>query len=640
VNPFKKAFLLLTELGPAQLADNLVYRLQLRSGWYEKLTPSAKKEVNLPGIDLPKRSLFSFDWVNSSKMLASYLRQADEVTAGNYRPFGNAPEKLDFSLSQPLQHWTRYGDTLNGLDIKLVWEPARFSWVIPLCIAYAATKNEKYPAAFWKYFEAFLQNNPVNQGPNWSSAQEVALRLIPWSMAVQVFADSAQSTLPRKQLITQAIWEHVQRIPPTLGYARSQQNNHLLSEALGLMIGGWWFQNIPQGKRWLTQGNREFQKGIIRLVDEEGTFSQHSVNYQRMLLHLASIHQRLACVAQLTNSPAFNSRLKLATKWLTGQLDLLSGKLPNLGHNDGSNLLQVGSEDYSDYRPTLQAASRAFLGEPCLNQGKWDDLSRLFNSVRPDEQLITLESLTTPAIQRIGTKNTWASLRVPHFQSRPAHADLLHVDLWWQGINIALDPGTYSYNSPAPWDNSLMATKVHNTVTINDQDQMFREGKFLWLQRPKTEIISKSEKKITAKIRCNLPIAYTQIREVQFLSENEFEVNDSVEIERKLTGPIPVTIQWLLPDCSWQIKENGIVLTLEGKAIHIDLSASNEENGNMHGKISLIRAGESLSGDIQDPVQGWFSASYWLKSPALSFSMTFAATRNIQIKTLWLLQNK
>ena len=55
-----------------------------------------------------------------------------------------------------------------------------------------------------------------------------------------------------------------------------------------------------------------------------------------------------------------------------------------------------------------------------------------------------------------------------------------HADLWWKGQNIALDPGTYSYNPPARWGDALSGTAVHNTVSVDGLDQMDRYGKFLW----------------------------------------------------------------------------------------------------------------------------------------------------------------
>jgi hypothetical protein len=78
-------------------------------------------------------------------------------------------------------------------------------------------------------------------------------------------------------------------------------------------------------------------------------------------------------------------------------------------------------------------------------------------------------------------QDAWAVLRIAQFSSRPSHADQLHLDLWWRGLNIARDAGTYLYNAAPPWDNSLTTALVHNTVTLDGRDQFTRAGRFLYL---------------------------------------------------------------------------------------------------------------------------------------------------------------
>ena len=67
-----------------------------------------------------------------------------------------------------------------------------------------------------------------------ASAQEVALRLIALVFCYQIFASSPETTPGRVNLLKQALIAHARRIPPTMGYARAQDNNHLLTEAVGL----------------------------------------------------------------------------------------------------------------------------------------------------------------------------------------------------------------------------------------------------------------------------------------------------------------------------------------------------------------------------------------------------------------------
>ena len=98
----------------------------------------------------------------------------------------------------------------------------------------------------------------------------------------------------------------------------------------------------------------------------------------------------------------------------------------------------------------------------------------------------------------LGDSRDWAALRAVQFRSRPAHADQLHVDIWHKGVNIALDPGTFRYNAPPPWENGLAGTSVHNTLTINGQDQMTRAGKFLWLDWAQAQVERCSPQEISA----------------------------------------------------------------------------------------------------------------------------------------------
>ena len=633
---------MIKELGLSQLLNYAYYQYQLRSHQFERSTPAHNSEAQIAPVSFAQLQPFAVSALltadKSRPFSDEIIKQADEISNGFFCPFGGNSAPLNFTLPKiQLEHWSHYGDELDGKDIKEIWEPARFSWVFPLCQAYLITKDEKYPCTFWKNFEAFLQANPVNQGPNWASAQEVALRMIPWLLAAQVFGDSVESTLERMQQLTRAFWQHTRRIPPTLHYARSQNNNHLLSEALGLVIGGLVFRDTPQGKKWLQQGNHEFQNAVLHQIEADGTYSQHSTNYHRLMLHLALLFQYFTKPAGIQVQKRVLLRLAQATSWLIAQYDEQSGYLPNLGHNDGSNLLPLGCSDYRDYRPTIQAASLAFFGKPYLPPGPWDQLSGLLGLAQTDEKTLTPGSICSRAIHRVGTQDTWGSLRTAHFHSRPAHADLLHVDLWWQGINIAADAGTYSYNSPAPWENALAATEVHNTLTVVGQDQMVRAGKFLWLERAQAQAFPPQTNQMIAILYCNLPFAYTQIRTLEYQTGHRFVIRDQVDLTNKLTQT--VKIQWLLPDWPWHFQNDNLVLEKNGRSIHMQVGASDnkKESHPVPGVVSLIRAGETLLGESQNPIRGWVSNTYNEKTPALSYSLTFDVTKTIEIKSIWIL---
>ena len=70
------------------------------------------------------------------------------------------------------------------------------------------------------------------------NGQEVAIRLMVFIWASQAFQDAAASTPERHARLIQSMAVHATRILPTLIYARSQNNNHLILEAAALFTAG------------------------------------------------------------------------------------------------------------------------------------------------------------------------------------------------------------------------------------------------------------------------------------------------------------------------------------------------------------------------------------------------------------------
>ena len=314
--------------------------------------------------ELIQPALLNFE--SQSSLPGTPLGTANEIAGGFFHPFCGEQASLDLSLPQPLQEWTTYSDLVDGVDIKKVWEPARFCWSLVLAQAYVATKNESYIESFWKYFKEFNNSNPPYMGPNWVSAQEVALRAINWLLILPVLKTAKTTTKEQLDSLTRSLWQHFLRLPSTIAYAKSQNNNHLLSESLGLfLLGNLFAQHSSLAIKWQKQGASLFEQTLLTQIAVDGTYCQHSTNYHRMMLHLALIYSAAQKAKGNTLPKPVLQRLQNATLWLADHMDFQSGQAANLGHNDGTLLLPFGCQDYNDYRPTLQAASLAFLGTSC-----------------------------------------------------------------------------------------------------------------------------------------------------------------------------------------------------------------------------------------------------------------------------------
>jgi hypothetical protein len=71
-----------------------------------------------------------------------------------------------------------------------------------------------------------------------------------------------------------------------------------------------------------------------------------------------------------------------------------------------------------------------------------------------------------------------------------AHADALSVELRAGGVEILVDPGTYTYQGEAAWRAYFRSTVAHNCLELGGENQSVSGGPFLWLKSARSELIS------------------------------------------------------------------------------------------------------------------------------------------------------
>jgi len=646
----------LVQLGIQPVALNALYRLGLRSGHYRRIENKEQGKEN--SVLHP---LFVFP--SPGELLAvlgkdgkdALLVEADEIVAGRVRLFGGQPVELNLAVPGKLEHWTAYEtrpsllSPLSSLfsDIKFIWEPARFGWAFCLGRAYHLTHEEKYAKSFWHNFEIFTAANPHYLGPNWISGQEAALRLMAFVWAAQIFAGSSNSTPERKAALARSVVAHASRIIPTLVYARSQQNNHLLSEAAGLLTAGMALPDHSQAFHWCTLGWKWLTEGLRLQIDSYGEYAQHSTNYHRLML------QVVLWINSVMRSNDFSSYWPRRTNeaivrsihWLLAILDSDSGRTPNLGANDGAYIFPLTVCPFADYRPVLNAAARAFLDYD-LPRGPWDELALWFGIPLENRKYLQLPRYLG---DQLYGKDSWAYLRTAQFTTRPSHADQLHVDLWWRSLNLAQDAGTYLYNADPPWDNRLTAAQVHNTVTVNGHDQFTRAGRFLYLDwfnayrrgslEADLEILQRTRGRHWGYWR----VGVRHARIVTAYADGHWQIQDDMLPLRMPWDKRPITyrLHWLLPDWEWEATMQESVFEIRLKSPHgwITLTISDGFRiPNTKFQVSLFRAGEPVysfgpagsESQAETTIRGWVSPTYGAKVPALSLAFETKSANDVQ----------
>ena len=652
------AFKAARELGLPALRDYASYQLGLHSGALRRRTPAGDA---FPWPGGAAGEFQPFLTLQQPRVLSGALgaagasdlrREAEEIAAGKSRLFGGPAVRLELAPPGPLRHWTAYrGEPAASpeRDIKWTWEPARCGWIFVLARAYHLDRDERCAAALWQQLETFLDANPANLGPNWISAQEVAMRLMAFSFALQVFAASPHTTPERRRRLVQAAAAHARRIPPSLAYARAQKNNHLLVEAAGLWTASVLLPGHPQAQEWGRLGRRWFNHAVLTQFAPDGAYIQHSVNYHRLALQAALWVRRLAASQGETLDEAVQQALAAGTRWLLKLVDRGSGCPPNLGPNDGANLLPLAACPFSDYRPALQAAAQAFLGERPFPLGPWDEPLLWLGEAGWEKSIYTnaqiaqdmkkrdnqaaagsmaAELRDTPHVLR--SRRSWAYLRAARFASRPGHADQLHLDLWWRGLNVAQDAGTYLYNAPPPWDNALVHTTFHNTLSVDGRDQMTPAGRFLFLDWAQARVILRdrtgdgSAENLLARHDGYRGLHLVHQRQVSVLHPDRWVVQDwLLPTEAGSRQPPPMVsarLHWLLPDWKWELQApggNAFMLRIKSPYGWITLTIASPRSL----ECSLARAGELVYAPQPVPVEaarGWAAPTYGHKVPALS----------------------
>ncbi len=291
---------------------------------------------------------------------------------------------------------------------------------------------------------------------------------------------------------------------------------------------------------------------------------------------------------------------------------------------------------FDDYRPVLHAAARLFL-EYDLPHGPWDEMALWFGA-----QATGRGSMSLPRYvgDQIYGKTSWAYLRTAQFTSRPSHADQLHLDLWWRGMNVTPDAGTYLYNADSPWDNSLAAAWVHNTVTVNGKDQFTRAGRFLYLDWYNAYRISLSaeDPSVLQQVRGRTRAGGNRHTRIVSVSEDDrWLVEDEILPLRMPWDKKPrvFRLHWLLPDWKWNVENmgSGVLLRLESPQGPVTLTVQTFPPSSQ-ATFSLARAGELLAGSgAPGPTRGWVSPLYGIKVPALSLAVEIKSKNEVKFSS-------
>lgn len=556
--------LTLKALGIRNVLRVLCYRIALKLN----IHPAQRLADLTPGGTFFRQSIESFrvdcvsrdDWRDGlGRSFGKLISLIGDEVPDWFQPLGGG------SSSKSRQDWWKIDDFDPEVgDIKKIWEASRFDWVLPMAQRAALCEIKEF-TRLNDWLNDWSKKNPPFKGINWKCGQEASIRVIHLLAAAYILGQEKSPEPALKSLIN----IHLRRISATISYAIGQSNNHGTSEACALFVGGC-FVGGKSGANWEKLGRKLLENRSQVLIESDGSFSQYSSVYHRLMLDTYSFAEVWRRKHQLKPfSDKLMQRLACATNWLEQITCLKTGEVPNLGANDGSQILLFTNSSTRDFRPSLQLASNLFRGvnirapKAADQQLKWFGIKPAKN-LSPKQKSITFDD---GGLHILRNKNATAYLRYPRFQFRPSQSDALHLDFWIDGNNVLRDGGSYSYNSSFSDLKYFAGTSSHNTVQFDGRDQMPRVGRFLfgrWLKTDYCLPVGNNDQKVFAAASYCDYLNAKHERHVS-LSKNKLKIKDIISGFKK-----SAIMRWRLAQGQYSITDN--IVTGEGITISINSS--------------------------------------------------------------------
>jgi hypothetical protein len=549
------------------------------------------------------------------------LTEADDICSNSFRYFSSWQvnySQLNWHINPTTKkiapsnlHWTKIPDLNTDFgDIKYIWELSRFPFVYTLVRAYAVEEKDKYVETFWRLFEDWVDNNPVELGVHYKCCQEMSIRVMAWLIGLYAFYHHPASSNKRLFALIKHIYYHTNHIEKHFEFAlKSVKNNHTITEAAAMYTVGILFPFLDLSNYWKTKGNKYLEAEGLRQIYDDGSYLQHSMNYQRLVIQNYTWVFQLAHIHKESYSKKLQSRLLDSLLFLFNQQDQNTGRLPNYGMNDGALIHPLSESDYLDYRPQLTTLYYVLTKKKLYSLGIHDENLLWICGNESVNAPVNYETQITKAY-KVGGYYTlhggesFGMIRCGTYRDRPSQADMLHLDLWWKGENILCDAGTYSYNTAKRWLSYFNGTASHNTIMVNQKDQMRKGTRFIWLDWTAAKLIRFSKGESFQFFEGEHDGYSPLIHRRAVLNDNDvWIVIDDIVGEFK-GKEYEISQQWLL----------GTKELLKINNNHFKL---NTESGISYSIrfIDQVKETEVYYGDL-DKVRGWASTHYGKKAPA------------------------
>ena len=382
------------------------------------------------------------------------------------------------------------------IDVKYVWELNRHQFLPYLGLAYFITKDEKYAIEFKKLILDWIERNPPLYGINWFSGLEISLRLISWILTLFFFKESKE--INNKHFfskIFKVLFQHAYYL--RYFYAK-RSLNHTVGDLFGVYLFSKIFEEIKLLKKWEKKFFKKLKKQIILQIRPDGVDIEQSVNYHKFVLEFFSLFAILN--PKLINE----SEGVLIEKMFDYLLHSIKpdSHFPLVGDNDDGKVLFLtnfkedkffdllnigcilfGKKELKFITKKISPVSILLFGEKgikAFNELESIEPNKNFEYFDRSGYFIIRNNWTENATYLFVDYGRFGALGAAH-----SHSDITNIIFSYNGKNILIDSGNYSYNRSRKERNYFRSSKAHNILSVNNKNQAQSIGWFSWEKKPK-----------------------------------------------------------------------------------------------------------------------------------------------------------
>lgn len=378
-------------------------------------------------------------------------------------------------------------DTEKG-DFKYVAEANRLHFLVAPAIHARRTLDAGLADNIIRSLQSWIDANPPGRGINWHSGIELGYRLASLSCivaALDPWVDAGTGEHLAAFVNVHGTW--LTRFPSLY----SSANNHLVAEAMGLVLAARMLPHHSHAAAWLASGKTHLEDRTLALFHEDGIGREQSPAYSAFTLEMLLLG--FSALGHKPLEPRLSDRLAKAAGALSAFLDD-DGLTPSIGDDDQSRVLLAFGTDEPRYMASIVAAVAGYIDRPELSPPIRDPHWRDVVFASPANGNTPLDGTVTfhhggYTVRRGAIASRRVHLIFDHgplgFGALAAHghADALAIWISIDGLPVLVDAGTHLYNREGRHRRRFRVSAVHNTLTIAGASQSEPSGAFNWMPR-------------------------------------------------------------------------------------------------------------------------------------------------------------